>query len=484
MYVTKAELEAPGGSSLVGFKQSGTGTADRLVQDKLRETVSTTDFTTVQAALDEVANPVDFYGKTASMPASSIVPAASMELKSFTTFRGDSRYGTVFNNQTIPLAAPQLVNQNGGWFSSVAISDFRALGGTHFLKSTLSSNNTEDILISRVVANLQSEAGIEFDALQVSHIADSVFGDANYGIKVNRYPCNANLVTNVQLNGCKESYLKLTGFEVWMDIGGRMEGFGAAGKYTIDLAGQNVGGEIKGNIAAFSGKYFETTHEYLLKARNTYGVVFDACHMTGYKPGEQPFTGYKFDCASDLIEFGTNYWFKPTAAPRNVLIRGRNDNLRTADANVWTTKADTTGRIKLADRRGTSTGFDVDLIEFARPSVVLDAENISGLSGILTLNLDAYKDGFPRYRSVRFAVRVNGWRGFNMSIDTSPIAGSDQDTGAFGLALSGVGAAPGSVRLNLVVTNLHDAQPSIVTGSFEWDSHSYVPGNEIQVTPL
>lgn len=41
---TKAELNAPNGSSLVGFQQSGTGAVQRTAQDKMQETVSVKDF--------------------------------------------------------------------------------------------------------------------------------------------------------------------------------------------------------------------------------------------------------------------------------------------------------------------------------------------------------------------------------------------------------------------------------------------------------
>lgn len=94
----KGDLSAPGGSALVGFKQSSTGAVDRTAQDKLREFVSVKDFGAVgngttndSPAIQAAINAISAAGGgTLFFPVGDYV-AMNLTLKSNVTFKGAGR---------------------------------------------------------------------------------------------------------------------------------------------------------------------------------------------------------------------------------------------------------------------------------------------------------------------------------------------------------------------------------------------------------
>lgn len=79
--VKAADLAAPGGSALVGFKQSGTGAVDRTASQKLIETKTPADFATMQ----------DFLTASASAAAVFIVPPGTHTVTSTLKVPSNSR---------------------------------------------------------------------------------------------------------------------------------------------------------------------------------------------------------------------------------------------------------------------------------------------------------------------------------------------------------------------------------------------------------
>ena len=112
-----ASLAAPGGSSLVGFLQAGTGATARTVQTKLRETISVKDFgavgngiaddtAAVQAALVAAA------GRSLYIPNGTYLCGALI-VYSGTTIYGDDPTTSILKAQpTLGISTPLLRNQN------------------------------------------------------------------------------------------------------------------------------------------------------------------------------------------------------------------------------------------------------------------------------------------------------------------------------------------------------------------------------------
>lgn len=297
------------------------------------------DWAGIQAAI----NSIEASGGTATIPVGRFAISDSIQLPSHVTLRGESRNGTIIDNQYHPLAAPQLVNKDPIAFLYATIRDLTFHGGTHAIKIR-ATREVAGIVIQGVTTNLQSESNITFSSMQTTVIRDCHLMNGKYGVSVEGFPCNSIHLDNTRLGDHSDASIRLRGVDGFVMFGGSIEGSGAPGRGTIDI---ETGGAYA-NAIHFQNVYFENTHEFLLRSRGAKTVVFRGCKITGTGAAGKGMGPYHFDCADDLIVFDDNHWDLPTPGPRNMLMKGRNDGLGGA-GTLWSERS---GRsVRLESRR-------------------------------------------------------------------------------------------------------------------------------------
>ncbi len=318
------------------------------------------DWAGIQAALD-AAEPG---GGAVVIPVGRFIISDTLRLPSGITLQGESRNGSVIDNQNWALDAPQLANKDSVAFLYVTIRDLTLNGGTHALKVD-ASREVAGIVIDGVTTNLQTEANLEFSTLQTCVIRDCHLMDGRFSLHVRGFPCNSVHLINTRLGRHSDAFVRLRGVDGFVMLGGSMEAGVTAGKATIDI---ETGGAYAQAIT-FESVYFETTHEILLRSRGASGIGFTACKFTGTgaAPGGGPGV-YRFDCADDLVSFTNNFFHVPMTGPANSLMAGNNHNLQPG-GTVWQQRD--AGRAVLASRSFTVAQareglFTVALAEGAR----------------------------------------------------------------------------------------------------------------------
>lgn len=285
----------------------------------LRQSV---DWAGIQAALDAVEGAS---GRVV-LPTGRWIISDTLRLPSWVTLEGESRWGSIIDNQNLPLAAPQLTNKAPS-FIYVTIRNLTLNGGTHGIR-VVGPGEVAGCVIDGVTAQLQTEANIEFSSLQTTVFRDCHLIHGRHGISVTHYPCNSVTLINTRLGSHSDASLRLRGADLVAMIGGSMEAGGRPGPATIDVET----GSVYANAIAFRHVYFESTHRVLLRSRGTKGLSFDGCKFTGTAVGTAGFTPYRFDCGDDRIGFSNNFFQQPTHAPSHAVLSGLNENLLSAPA--------------------------------------------------------------------------------------------------------------------------------------------------------
>ncbi len=157
-------------------------------------------------------------------------------------------------------------------------------------------------------------------ALQTSVFDRIVADTSTYGIVCEHPVVNRNTFREPEFKNLSNSAMKLAGAEDVLVIGGRFETGGSLGKAILDFS--NV------RLITFLGGYFEDSHEYILKARNTTGLIaFESVHFTYFRPG----VPYKWDVDPQTrLVFRNCHSTIPMTVPRGSILEGVNHNLSVA----------------------------------------------------------------------------------------------------------------------------------------------------------
>lgn len=156
--------------------------------------------------------------------------------------------------------------------------------------------------------------------LQTS-VFDRILCDtATFGIVCEHPVVNRNTFREPEFKNLRNSAMKLAGAEDVLIIGGRFEGGGSLGKAILDFS--------NARLITFIGGYFEGSHEYILKARGTAGVIaFESVHFTYFRAG----TPYKWDIDPQTrLVFRNCHSTIPMTVPRGSLLEGINHNISVA----------------------------------------------------------------------------------------------------------------------------------------------------------
>lgn len=209
---TLAALAASGGSSLVGFIQSGTGAVATTVQTKLRETVSVKDFGAVG---DGVANDSAAFYAAALAGAKVYVPAGTylvtvLNLPSNTFFYGDGEASVI--KPWDVLARGALGCDSGSataFITNLVFTDLKFLGtvttnGFYEFAHLLWLNGTQQVRIENC-----SFVGFRGDGL---YIGSGVGATERHNLDVTVKNCVFDGVNNDNRNGL--SVIDVNGIEV------------------------------------------------------------------------------------------------------------------------------------------------------------------------------------------------------------------------------------------------------------------------------
>lgn len=153
--------------------------------------------------------------------------------------------------------------------------------------------------------------------LQTSLFDRVLFDTSTYGIVCEHHVVNRNTFREPEFKNLRNSAMKLEGAEDVLVIGGRFETGGSPGKAILDLS--------NARLITFLGGYFEGSHEYILKARNTVGLIaFESVHFTFFRPG----VPYKWDVDPGCrLVFRNCHSTIPMVVPRGSLLEGVNHNI-------------------------------------------------------------------------------------------------------------------------------------------------------------
>lgn len=282
----------------------------------------------------------------------------SLALPNEVTLAGESRRGSIIDNQTYRLNAPQIVNQDPAALVYATIRDLTLNGGTHAVKIDV-KGEIAGLVIEGVTAQLQSEANLQFSSVQTTVIRDCHLMHGRHAINVTGFPCNAIAVENCRLGAHASSSIRLRSADLFVMTGGSVEGGSTPDEATLDI---ETGGAYAQAIT-FRGVYFENTHAVLLRSRGTAALRFDGCKFSG-AAGRRGLIPYRFDCGDDLIEFGSNHWDHVTVGPARLMVEGRNDGLW-PPGHVWERLNATDTRLR---SRAYTSGEIGRLLQLALPS--------------------------------------------------------------------------------------------------------------------
>ncbi|WEK42994.1 MAG: hypothetical protein P0Y64_16875 [Candidatus Sphingomonas colombiensis] len=361
----RTDLAAPTGSSLIGSKNTGTGSITRSMQDVVRDLplnprdygaigdgyyhplserfgtlaaaqalypfatalTQSLDWTGIQAALNEAGRDVNRRGAV-RLPLGYFIPSDSLKIPNFVTFEGESRHGSVLLNQGVPLNAPQIVNADPASAVYINIGNLTCFGGTHAVKLSV-TGEVSKIWMSDIFTALQTERCFEANKqVQSSTFTNCTFDASN--IASNCFRSSSGVNNNNTFIAC--DFLNATDAHFFLDsgaglsfVGCRFEGGGGSsfdGKRTLQFNAVNA--------VTFSGCYFEATHEYLFESASSSPLVFDGCAIFGAADSGdlQP---YKI---IGQAVFGSSYFYKQTTFGSGVAQTGANTNLVLPPATI------------------------------------------------------------------------------------------------------------------------------------------------------
>jgi hypothetical protein len=427
----------------------------------------TLDFCGIQAAMN-AASTSEYQRAAVYIPPGYYVITTSLQVPSWITLYGAANNGTVINNQTVTLAAPQCVNKDATAFQGVVVKNIVFSGGTYAFLIT-ASTGMQSCLFENVVMQLQTATNLSADTAQVNTFINTIFSYAEYGFSGNVATANANnFIACSFLNIARTCVYLHAGSEVNNFTNCRFEAGGNAGYTTIDV--------VNPRSLNFNGCYFESTGGVLLtETSSTNSTSFDNCHFT-YGAGSTP---YSFN-SDGIVHFGTNNWTVGGVANSPVQINGMNN---TSLGNPTTYFAYAPQHKKIVSKWVPLTStLTQDLVVFSR-SATGATSDVQTLTGVLTINFTTLEaGGFPGSFSRLYQVNVRGYGAAVMVGGVTQISAIDN---AYGSSTLVVSVASGATSSNLVITCvLTGLTPSTELASVLQWSFEYTQGSTVAASAI
>ncbi len=279
----------------------------------------TDDFDAIQNAIT-TARAHDQYPASVFIPAGHYRRRAGIALPSHIAIYGEGPSSVLNSQNDAGFEQAVMVNADPAGLIAARLQDLSIYGGTHGILLQANAENA-DLRLQNVSMLLQTSANIEANKLfQTAKIANSIFGDAEYGLKVNGSGTNAVLITGSDFVRHKNSSIYLRGSDGVTFVGCRFEAGGRPGRACIDI-------ENASNIS-FLGCFFENVHEYLGRFRSIDGaIVFQSCHFTGTSLGGKELRPFRWDAPDSLVLFRDCVSHVGMEVPGHVMLEGMNANV-------------------------------------------------------------------------------------------------------------------------------------------------------------
>jgi len=479
-----AAISAPTGSSLVGFQQSGTGAAAQTLFTKVSQTVSVTDFYAngvsgalvdptgvidstlgIQAAINSVT--ASAYQRGAVFfPAGYYIITASLKIPNYITMYGVADNGTVINNQTVTLAAPQCVNASATDFTAVTIKDMVFTGGqSAFL---ITSPIMQYCNFINVTMQLQTQFNINCINLEVNNFTNCTFADAPYAVYSASGSQNMNNFKNCSFNNHLWSDVYFHGSSSVNNFDGcRFEAGGGVAYTTVDV--------VNPSALNFNGCYFENTSGVLLnETGSTNSTVFEGCHFTQANGGAP----YTFN-SDGIVVFGTNDWYLPSVGPSKVYSKGVNSDKFGSTAVNKTYFSHTRQHKHIVSNWIPCPGtLQKDLVVITKLNSSGATSNLQILTGVLTVQWYTVEaGGFDISYSRRYHVKIANIGAAVPVATLSLISSADFPRSSTLTVQQKAGATATSVTIEAVATGM---VPGTELGSLVQYSFEYIGGAVVE----
>jgi len=465
---SNTQLPLSGVTNLNGINTTGWTLGQwQIVYPFVTSLTQTLDYCGIQAAINAVSTS-EYQRASVYFPPGYYVITTSLQVPSWITLYGAANNGTVINNQTVTLAAPQCVNKDSVAFQSVVVKNIIFSGGTYGFLIT-ASTGMQSCTFENVVFQLQSATNLSANTVQVNTFINCIFSYADYGFSGNTSTANANnFIACSFLNIARTCVYLHAGSEVNNFTNCRFEAGGNANYVTIDV--------VNPRSLNFNGCYFESTGGVLLaETSSTNSTTFDNCHFT-YGAGATP---YSFN-SDGIVQFGTNNWTVGGVANSPVQINGMNN---TSLGNPTTYFAYAPQHKKIVSKWVPLTSsLTQNLVVFSR-SATGATSDAQTLTGVLTINFTTLEaGGFVASYSRLYQVNVRGYGAAVMVGGVSQFSAIDNAYGASTLVVS---VAAGATASNLVITSvLTGLTPSTELASVLQWSFEYTQGSTVAASAI
>ncbi len=214
------QLAAANGSSLVGFQQAGTGAVVRTAQDKMRDSRSISDYTSLQAAAESVQTGHSIYtGGKVTLPTGAIsvsaelnIPTPSIDNILGLTLNGNGKQATTLNFSSAP-GGSNGVEFNHPIFFGMADVCVRQAPNNGIKVTGYNTNpalpSWNHMNLDRVRSSFNGSAGLDFDRGFMGKL-NQVFAthNANAGFLFR------GLHTSIHLDNCYAASNAVAGFSM------------------------------------------------------------------------------------------------------------------------------------------------------------------------------------------------------------------------------------------------------------------------------
>lgn len=505
------------------------------------------DWAGIQAALNLASSNPNVRG-TVRLPLGYYVLTDSLQMPSFVTFEGVSRYGCVLFNQVIPLAAPQIVNKDPAGYIFAEVRNLSLLGGTHAVKINVTAEVSQCVF-SGLYTAFQTISVIEANSLQTTKFEDCAFGPpgTGYAINVTGFPCNAIEFYNCRVSSGASGVLKLRGFDGVHWYGGSMEGNGRSLKATGTVAGNVLNvtsledglgpiavgdavigdGVTPGTVVVSRGTGTGGTGGYVLNQNSTFGpgpltigpatidldpgvtratsCTFNGVYFEGtprlllravgtlgvsFDACKHTWASYGepyiYDTGADIIAIGTNHFDTDVIGPLNTLMFGNTPRMG-GNVNTWTSAGQNAGQV-LTRKHALGATPTFELLKFNRAAATPGAGNMHLMTGTLTVLAQGYDSG-GALRSINRTYRV-----LVSSVSNSALAATitqvDSQDNVSGTSpqtvVARVKGSPGITELKIEVaaTNFDTSLPSACSAVFEYAGQPSIVSDMMRVSAL
>lgn len=367
----------------VAYKAAGTDTRVRPASDVLAETPSTGNYNTLSAPLGFDNGPAfqkalnDFSGYAGNLGRTLYIPSGLWRTDTpiapsdYASVIGEGPRSTVFyreQDRTTKTAIEQVGIQQG--FQRVEGIGLRGYGIGERVAGGVDGFRRKNIHMLFCNYGFVFEQELQTSVFEDIEIAGGIPNGGAVGLWGKSFVNNRVTLRDCDFKNMSDASIRLGGAEDFLVEGGRFEGGGVAGAYTIDVT--------KVRSMYFVGGYMESTHENALRMTDSVGGVvgFSGMHFTGTGAGNGGVaSGYKW--ASDgggRITFHNCHATYPMYVPYNAVMDGSNPGLipRMFSGTASLKASHPTGRV-------------APLFTMRRQNTSNSARNFTALNGVLKL---------------------------------------------------------------------------------------------------